>query len=460
MGAPPRKVLWTPNPGPQTSFLASTAKRALYGGAAGGGKSAALFALPLRWIANPRYRGLYLRREAQYLGDAIDKTRRIYPQTGARLVLGPRIVWTWPSGAELWLNHCAHENDVANYDSFEFAEVLFDELTHFTERQFTGICARLRGTDPALPYWARAATNPGGEGHAWVQKRWGAWLDPKHPRRAAPGEHRWVLRGREVPEGTPHALSYTFIPALLKDNPHVGAEYRAQVEDIGDPVRRAQLLDGNWDAKPEGALWRWEVIEQSRVAAAPPLRVSAVFVDPNAATQATAANCDDAGIVAIGKGFDGRGYVLEDASGQMSVADWSHQALALYRRHACSYIGAEGNLARGMVERAIRAALLEEAQATGKPPEHVEVRLLSVRGEKAQRSATARQLYPHLVSHVGVHTRLEDSMTTHDYGSTKRSAGDLDALSLGCADLLLNAAPSEAAPPPRLVSRAARGAGW
>lgn len=437
MGAPPRKVLWTPNPGPQTSFLASTAKRALYGGAAGGGKSAALFALPLRWISNPRYRGLYLRREAQYLGDAIDKTRRIYPQTGARLVLGPRIVWTWPSGAELWMNHCAHENDVANYDSFEFSEILFDELTHFTEKQFTGICARLRGTDPALPYWARAATNPGGPGHKWVQRRWGAWLDRTHTHRARPGEHRWLLRGNEVPAGTPNALSYTFIPALLRDNPHVAASYRAEIEDINDPVRRAQLLEGDWDATPEGALWSYESIETGRVRTAPPLRVSVVYLDPNGSSDETAANNDDAGIVVLGKGFDDRGYVLEDGSGQMSVDAWARAAIRLYRKHACAYIGVEANLGRRLLQRAIRAALLEEAQATGKPPEHIEVKLISVRGEKAQRSATARQLYPHVVSHVGVHTRLEESMTTHDYATSKRSPGDLDALSLGCADLVL-----------------------
>lgn len=255
-------VLWQPNPGRQTRFLASRAKRGLYGGAAGGGKSAALMACPLRWIDNPRYRGLYLRREAQYLGDAVDKTKRLYPALGATLVMGPRIVWTFPSGAELWMNHCAHESDIANYDSFEFSEVLFDELTHFTEKQFAGICARLRGTDPTLPYWSRAATNPGGVGHEWVKARWGAWLNKKHPNPAAEGELRWRLRGAEVPQGTPNALTYTFVPALLDDNPKVDPGYRAELEDL-DAVRRAQLIDGDWEASyGEGALfhkdwWRY-----------------------------------------------------------------------------------------------------------------------------------------------------------------------------------------------------------
>ena len=269
MSAPPtRKILWQPNPGRQTKFLASTAKRALYGGAAGGGKSAALMACVLRWVHNPNYRGLYLRREAQYLGDAIDKSKRLYPALGAKLVLGPRIVWTFPSGAELWMNHCAHENDIANYDSFEFSEVLFDELTHFTERQFTGICARLRGTDPSLPYWSRAATNPGGIGHEWVKQRWSPWLDTKHPRPAAEGELRWMLRGHEVAPHAPDALTYTFIPATLDDNPHVDPAYRAQLEDL-DPVRRAQLIAGDWNAAyGEGKLFHrdwWAYLDNAPV---------------------------------------------------------------------------------------------------------------------------------------------------------------------------------------------------
>lgn len=283
-GAAP-SVLWQANPGRQARFLASRAKRALYGGAAGGGKSAALAACILRWIENPNYRGLYLRRESQYLGDAVDKTKRLYPQLGGTLVMGPRILWTFPSGATLWMNHCAHESDIANYDSFEFSEVLFDELTHFTEKQFVGICARLRGTDPTLPYWARAATNPGGVGHDWVKRRWGAWLDKKHESPAAEGEIRWVLRGKEVPAGTPRATSYTFVPALLDDNPKVDPNYVAELEEL-DAVRRAQLVEGDWDVSyGAGGMFHrawWHYFD-----AAPPVRAKVRAWDLGAGGDAT-----------------------------------------------------------------------------------------------------------------------------------------------------------------------------
>lgn len=254
-----RRVLWQPNPGPQTRFLASTANEVLYGGAAGGGKSAASVALPLRWVNNGDFRCLFLRREAKYLSDAIDKSTKLYPHFGARLVKSPKIIWTFPSGAQVWLNHCEHEKDVANYDSLEFHLVIFEELTHFTEPQYRGIRARIRGTDPTLPRFSRATSNPGGPGHDWVFARFGAWLDPKHHRPAKPGETRWYSGDDEVQRGAVDSLSRQFIPATLADNPYVTSEYRAQLLDT-DPVRRRQLLEGDWLAQPGKGMYfkrRW-----------------------------------------------------------------------------------------------------------------------------------------------------------------------------------------------------------
>lgn len=134
---------------------------------------------------------------------------------------------------------------------------IFDELTHFTEGQYKAIRARIRGTDPTLPRWTRATSNPGGIGHEWVFKRFGAWLDPSYPNPAKPGEVRH-FQGDQESEGE-RSISRSFIPAKRKDNPHVGPEYDALLADL-DPVRRAQLEDGDWTATyGERDLWdhRW-----------------------------------------------------------------------------------------------------------------------------------------------------------------------------------------------------------
>jgi len=58
-------VLFRPNPGPQTEFLASSEREVLYGGSAGGGKSYAMLADPLRYMGHPQFSGLLLRHTTE-----------------------------------------------------------------------------------------------------------------------------------------------------------------------------------------------------------------------------------------------------------------------------------------------------------------------------------------------------------------------------------------------------------
>lgn len=202
----------------------------------------------------------------------------------------------------------------------------------------------------------------------------------------------------------------------------------------------------------DGALWTWDTIRPWRVKEEPPRSRCEVYVDPNASDDATAAKADDAGIVTIARGVDGRAYVLDDTSGHVGVDGWAARAVASYRTHKASAICAESDGGGAMVEKTIRAWLLAEAleksRATGHhvEPERVLVRLVRVgsRGDKRGRAETVRHLYgdpttgrPSVVSHVGHHDRLERSMTTHDFATTRRSPGDLDALSLGLTEMML-----------------------
>ena len=74
------EIVFTPNEGPQTEFLAASEREVLYGGAAGGGKSQALLADPLRYFNNPAFVGLLLRRTNDELRELVWKSKELYPK--------------------------------------------------------------------------------------------------------------------------------------------------------------------------------------------------------------------------------------------------------------------------------------------------------------------------------------------------------------------------------------------
>ncbi len=142
------------------------------------------------------------------------------------------------------------------YQSAEYQYIGFDELTSFTESQYVYMQSRLRGGD-GVPVRARAGTNPGGEGHEWVMKRFAPWLDPEAPVRAEAGQKLCYSVVDDViewlPVGTVGALSRVFFPARVADNPHIDAGYETILTGL-DVVTRRQLLDGDWLVKPSAGL--------------------------------------------------------------------------------------------------------------------------------------------------------------------------------------------------------------
>jgi hypothetical protein len=64
----------------------------------------------------------------------------------------------------------ANDDDVYNYQSFEFSFIAFDESTHHSELQIQYLLSRLRSTDHTLRLRMRLGTNPGGPGHDFHRK--------------------------------------------------------------------------------------------------------------------------------------------------------------------------------------------------------------------------------------------------------------------------------------------------
>ena len=176
-------VIFQPNPGPQTSFLAAVEREVLYGGSAGGGKSYAMLADPLRYMGHPSFSGLLLRHTTEELRELIWKSQELYPKIWPGIKWSERkMQWTAPSGARLWMSYLDREDDVLRYQGLAFSWIGFDELTQWaTPYAWNYMRSRLRSTAPDLPIYMRATTNPGGRGHHWVKKM---FIDPAPYNRA------------------------------------------------------------------------------------------------------------------------------------------------------------------------------------------------------------------------------------------------------------------------------------
>jgi hypothetical protein len=180
-------VIFKPNAGPQTDFLAAPERDVLYGGAAGGGKSYAMLIDPLRYAHRSAHRALILRRSMPELRELIDKSRELYPRAfpGCKYKEVEKL-WSFPSGAKVEFGFLERDADVYRYQGQAYSWIGFDEITHLpTEFGWNYLASRLRTTDPEIETYMRCTANPGGVGATWVKKR---YIDPHPPNESFLGQ--------------------------------------------------------------------------------------------------------------------------------------------------------------------------------------------------------------------------------------------------------------------------------
>ena len=254
-----RPIVFKPNKGPQTDFLASPEEDVLYGGAAGGGKSYALLADLLRYADNGNHRALLLRRTLGELTELIDKSKQFYPKAFPGAVFKEaKSMWQFPSGATALFSYLDKDTDVTRYQGQAFSWIGIDEITHYpTPYVWEYLRSRLRTTDESIIPYMRCTANPGSVGGWWIKKM---YIDPSPPNTAFPAVDIETKTELKYPENFPDkeragkALFYRkFIPARLTDNPFLtrGGEYQAMLMSLPE-VERKRLLEGDWDVA-EGA---------------------------------------------------------------------------------------------------------------------------------------------------------------------------------------------------------------
>ena len=246
-------AIWTPQP-KQKIFMSRPEKEALYGGAAGGGKSDCAIVEALRQVHIPHYRGLILRKTYPQLSDLIDRSREIYLAAFPKAKYNDqKHCWSFPSGAKIYFGAMQYTKDRTNYQGKRYDFIDFDELTQFTWDEYSYLFSRNRPGGPGTRCYIRAQANPGGVGHGWVKERFIT--------AAKPMTTIWEEFQVRTPEGKTikEKRDRIFVPASVFDNKILmnnSPEYLASLAQMPEAERNA-LLYGDWDSFSGQVFTEW-----------------------------------------------------------------------------------------------------------------------------------------------------------------------------------------------------------
>jgi predicted phage terminase large subunit-like protein len=221
----------------QKVFLRTNSIEALFGGAAGGGKSSALLMSALQYVDTPGYSAILFRRTFADLslpGALMDRFKSWIDTMDGVHWNANSYVATFPSGARISFGYLNNTNDYLRYKGSEFQFIGMDEVTEIRESDYRYLFSRLRrpasGPLAQVPLRMRAASNPAPN---WVRQR-------------------FIIEGTEK--------GRIFVPSKLTDNPGIDADSYRQALQALDPVERRRLEEGDWWSTTLGTMFERESI--------------------------------------------------------------------------------------------------------------------------------------------------------------------------------------------------------
>jgi hypothetical protein len=267
------------------------------------------------------------------------------------------------------------------------------------------------------------------EGQSTTKKSWKTLI----PTIRKEGSEIWVTYNPELESDETHQRFAVTPPPDCKsvlinwsDNPWFPAvlEKERAFDEKNNPARYAHVWLGEYEPQAVGAIWSREVIHRNRRTQAPKMSRMLVSIDPPISSNP---GSDEAGIIALGLGEDGRGYVLDDESSQGNPQQWAERAIAVYDVHEADAIVAEVNQGGEMVAHTIH---------TIRPNIRV-IQVRAMRGKHLRAEPIAALYSLDRISHVGAFPKLEAQMclvTAAGYEG-EDSPDRVDALVHGFAEL-------------------------
>jgi predicted phage terminase large subunit-like protein len=221
----------------QKVFLRTNSIEALFGGAAGGGKSSALLMSALQYVDVPNYSAILFRRTYADLalpGALMDRFKSWMEEMDGIHWNANSYVATFPSGARVSFGYLNNTNDYLRYKGSEFQFIGMDEVTEIRESDYRYMFSRLRrpasGPLSQVPLRMRSASNPAPN---WVRQR-------------------FIVEGLEK--------GRIFVPSKLTDNPGIDADSYRQALQALDPIERRRLEEGDWWSTTLGTMFDRESV--------------------------------------------------------------------------------------------------------------------------------------------------------------------------------------------------------
>lgn len=291
---------WIAQVGPQEEAYFHPADVLLYGGAAGGGKTALACGLAI----TRHQKTLFIRREGTQLGGVLDEVARIIDPQRKGYSAQPFREWKVPAwdGVERKIIFGSTPNlgDESRYQGRERDLLVIDEAANMLEAQVRFLMGWSRTTDKNQRTRVLLCSNPPTSSDGlWITQMFAPWLDPNHPNPAAPGELRWftTIAGADVELESSEPFEYngeviepesrSFIPAKVDDNKYLDKKYKAKLQAMPEPLR-SQMLYGDFTAGQDDAEWQiipsdWVEIAMQRWEAREyvPDRITSLGVDPS-----------------------------------------------------------------------------------------------------------------------------------------------------------------------------------
>lgn len=185
-----------------------------------------------------------------------------------------------------------------------------------------------------------------------------------------------------------------------------------------------QELEGELLDDVPGALWQRKQLDDLRVSIHPELVRIVIPIDP---AMTSGEKADETGIVPVGLGIDGHGYVLNDMSCRMSPDGWARRAVQAYHDLQADRIIAEVNNGGDLVENVIRTV----------DPMVAYKAVHASRGKRVRAEPISGLYEQGKIHHVGTFTDLEDQMCNFTPDGYDGSPDRVDSLVWGLTELML-----------------------